>query len=160
MSESKRKVLLPSLAGNLAVFLLLPLVLNGLIFGLGWNGPARAMAGIPPGWVVGSLWMLLFAGMAVARWLLLREAVTRNERAVSEWVSALAFLCLIYPLYTVGLSNERIGLIGNSLTAMVAIVVAARAWRVSRAAAGCVSAVVLWLLYAAGATAYAVMHSA
>jgi tryptophan-rich sensory protein len=158
MTESKRGPVLFSLAGNLAVFIVLPLVLNGVIFGLGWNRETAAskgqMAGIPPGWVVGTIWMLLFTAMGVARWLLIRRGAGR----LVEGPSLLAFLCLLYPLYTAGLRNDSVGLVGNIVTAAVALPVAVLVWRWSRAATGCLAAVCAWLLYAAGATAYSVLR--
>jgi hypothetical protein len=153
MTESKVRAVLSSLAGNVAVFVLVTVALNGVIFGLGWNrsGAAGAMLGIPPGWVVGSLWILLFAGMGVARWALLKAS---GHQWVAELPSLLGFLCLMYPLYTAGLSDDRVGLIGTALTAAVAVPIAALAWRRSPLAAGCVTAVLVWLLYAAAATGY------
>jgi tryptophan-rich sensory protein len=141
------------LKANLAVFVLLPVALNGVIFGLGWNRPSGPEPGIPPGWVVGSLWVVLFAAMGVARWLLLRVG-----RGGAEGVSLLAFLCLLYPLYTAGLSNDRVGLVGNVVTAVVGVVVGVAAGLRSRVAGGCVAAVCAWLMYAAGATAYGIFR--
>jgi len=133
---------------------LLPLVLNGVIFGLGWNRQSAdakdQIAGLPPGWAVGTIWMVLFTGMGVARWLLL----TRAPRGLAEGPSVLAFLCLLYPLYTSGLQDNHVGLIGNVLTAVVAVPLAVMVWRWSREASGCLAAVCAWLVYAAGATAY------
>jgi hypothetical protein len=63
-------------------------------------------------------------------------------------VVLLAFLCLIYPLYTVGLSSERIGLAGSIGTAVVAIGIAARLARESRRAAVLTGLVIAWLVYA------------
>jgi len=156
MTEPKRRHVLSSLAGNLAVFVLLPLALNGAIFGLGWNRTAAPMAGLPPGWVVGVLWLLLFAGMAVARWLLLRDSISRSQSMAAEWVSLLAFLCLLYPLYTGGFSNEWSGLIGNLVTLVVAVPVTVSAFRRSRGAGAPLTGLCVWLMYAAGVTAHAV----
>ena len=144
------------LAANLVVFVGLPLVLNGVIFGLGWNRASGPQVGIPPGWFVGSLWVMLFAGMGTARWLLLRAARGHGEERRAEWVSLLAFLCLLYPLYTLGLRDDRVGLLGNVITAVVGIWVAAFAWKRVRAAGMWLAAVCAWLLYAAGATAYGI----
>ena len=156
MSVADSKPILRSLGANLALFMVPPLLLNGVIFGLGWNRNGMDLPGLPPGWFVGGLWMLLFAGMGVARWLLLRDGAERGDRKAASGVELLGFLCLIYPLYTVGLSNDRIGLVGNMVTLLVALPVAAFAWRRVRAAGGCVVAVCLWLSYAAAVTAYGV----
>jgi tryptophan-rich sensory protein len=120
-----------SLAPTLTIYLLTPLAMNGLIFGLGWATSRPTNPLIPPGWAVGTIWMLLFAAMGLARWL-----VRGSSPAMAIAVDALAFLCLIYPLYTVGLSSDRIGLAGTIVTALVAIaVVAGLAPRCARAAA-------------------------
>lgn len=153
---SGRGAVMTGLAANLGVFVGLPLVLNGLIFGLGWNRAGGMQVGLPPGWVVGSLWVVLFAGMGTARWLLLRAARGREEQRRAEWVSLLAFLCLLYPLYTAGLRDDRVGLVGNVLTAVVAVAVAVFAWKRVRAAGVWLAAVCAWLVYAAGATAYGI----
>jgi hypothetical protein len=97
--------------------------------------------------------VVLFAAMGVARWLLLRVG-----RGGAEGVSLLAFLCLLYPLYTAGLSNDRVGLVGNVVTAVVGVVVGVAAGLRSRVAGGCVAAVCAWLMYAAGATAYGIFR--
>jgi benzodiazapine receptor len=147
-----------SLTANLIVFVGLPLCLNGVIFGLGWQRTSPPTPGLPPGWVVGALWLVLFAGMGVARWLLLlRAASTSPDHARPEWVTVLAFLCLIYPLYTAGLQHEGVGFIGNLITLVVALAVAAHAWRRVKVAGVCVAAVCCWLVYAAAATAYGIL---
>jgi tryptophan-rich sensory protein len=154
MTESKRRPMLSSLAANLTVFIALPLLLNGVIFGLRWDRQSGAgsehMPGIPPGWVVAAIWMALFTCMGFARCLL----VKRNAGHLIEGPSVLAFLCLIYPLYTAGLQNVSVGLVGNIATAAIALPLAVLVWRWSRVASGCMAAVCMWLLYAAGATAY------
>jgi tryptophan-rich sensory protein len=144
------------LAANLVVFVGLPLALNGVIFGLGWDRASGPQVGIPPGWIVGALWVVLFAGMGTARWLLLRAASRQEEQRRAEWVSLLAFLCLLYPLYTLGLRDDRVGLVGNVITAVMGIVVTVFAWRRVRAAGVWLAVVCAWLLYAAGATAYGI----
>jgi len=153
MAAPDRKPLLASLGANLALFLLLPLALNGVIFGLGWNRSSAVLPGLPPGWLVGAIWMALFAAMGLARWLMLRGSRDRAHRLAATGVGLLGFLCLLYPLYTIGLSNDRAGLVGNIITLVVALAAAVLAWRRSRAAGACVVMVCLWLSYAAAVTA-------
>lgn len=135
-----------------------PLLLNGVIFGLGWNRPRAKSAGIPPGWVVGSLWLLLFAGMGAARWQLEDASPSLFRERRSEWVSLLAFLCLIYPLYTGGLRDDRIGLGGNIVTAAVGFAATERVAHRSRAAALLLVPTCAWLTYAGIATARALRN--
>ncbi len=137
---------LRSLWGNLLLFVGSTLVLNGIIFGLGWDAGSGVNVHrlLPPGWVVGAVWVLLFAGLGVARWLLLQHNAVRQA-----WlVFALGVLCLLYPLYTAGLSSERLGLIGNILIIPFAAYVGVCCWRSSRAAAYGSFAVVLWVCFA------------
>jgi tryptophan-rich sensory protein len=148
MATSKGKSIQGSLTANVAVFVLVTLALNGVIFGLGWDRASTPSPGIPPGWIVGAIWVLLFAAMGVARWAMLRRP---GRRWIAELPTLLGFLCLIYPLYTSGLSDDRVGLIGNVLTAAVAVPIALAAWWRSRVAGWCISAVCAWLVYAAAA---------
>jgi tryptophan-rich sensory protein len=143
---------------NLSAFVGAPLLLNGIIFGLGWNRPRAKAAGIPPGWVVGGLWLLLFAGMGAARRELANSSVTPLRARNTEWVSLLAYLCLIYPLYTEGLRDDRIGLGGNIVTAIVGFAALEHTARRSRAAALFLLPTCLWLVYAGVATARAIRN--
>jgi len=135
---------------NLTVFVGAPVLLNGAIFALGWGRSGGPQAGLPPGWAVGLIWVVLFAGMGVARWMLMRDD---SEGLRVEWVSAVAFLCLLYPVYTRGFSDLVAGLIGNVVTLVVAVPVTVFAWRRVRGAGACLVPLCAWLGYAAWATA-------
>lgn len=147
-----------SLGVNLAIFIGAPLLLNGVIFGLGWNRPRAKAAGIPPGWIVGGLWLLLFAGMGVARTQLANAPRGVFEERRPEWVSLVAFLCLLYPLYTEGLRDDRIGLGGNIVTAAVGFAALERVSHRSKSAALLLLPTCLWLVYAGVATARAIRN--
>jgi len=141
-----------SLAANLAGFVIPPLLLNGVIFGLGWDHDTAPNQYLPPGWVVGTIWMLLFTAMGIARWLLVRAGTSTGNRE-ARLVVVLAFVCMIYPLYTLGLRSDRIGLAGSVATAALAIWIGSKVARRSRAAAGLTGLVVAWLIYASVALA-------
>lgn len=141
------------LASNLTLFVMTPLVVNGVIFGLGVERGGGAQTGLPPGWVVGSIWLLLFAAMGATRWLLLRSARTHGEQLRAEWVSALAFLCLLYPVYTRGFSDLVAGLEGNVVTGLLAVPVMVYTFRKSTMAGWLLVPLVVWLSYAAWVTA-------
>jgi len=149
----KERPVMAGLTANLAAFVGAPLVVNGAIFGLGLQQSGGEQTGLPPGWVVGTIWLVLFAGMGGARWLLLRAARTHGEQRRAEWVSALAFVCLLYPLYTGGFSNLVAGLVGTAVTWLVAVPVAVYAWRRARMAGLCLAPLVVWLSFAAWVTA-------
>jgi tryptophan-rich sensory protein len=138
---------------TLAIYLLAPLAMNGIIFGLGWATPHPANPLLPPGWAVGTIWMALFAAMGISRWL-----VRAKSSALAHAVDALAFLCLIYPLYTLGLSSDRIGLAGTIVTALLAAGVVIRLARRCARATALTSAVLIWLIYAGIATGIGLQH--
>jgi len=149
----KERPVMAGLTANVAVFVGTPLVVNGAIFGLGLEQSGGEQTGLPPGWVVGTIWLVLFAGMGVARWLLLRAAKTHGDQRRAEWVSLLAFLCLLYPVYTGGFSHLVAGLVGNVVTLVVAMPIAVYAFRRARVAGLCLAPLVVWLSYAALVTA-------
>jgi tryptophan-rich sensory protein len=157
MNAIGTKFAVKSLGGNLAAFLLPSLLLNGLIFGLGWDGNSAPDPYLPPGWAVGTIWMLLFTAMGVARWMLVRN-VPANSGSHDRPIVWLAFLCLIYPLYTGGLRSETVGLAGSMSTAILALWVTVQIAKPSRAAAALTGLVVAWLAYASVALALS-MHS-
>lgn len=139
---------------NVAAAVAAVLLVNGLIFGLGWDAGGGGDAGqivAVPGYVVGVIWTLLFAAMATARWLLLRRG-TDDARRVAGLVSLLLLSCLLYPFYALALHSRVAGLAGNLLTIGFAAVAAFRARPASRPAAALVSLVVAWVVFATATT--------
>jgi tryptophan-rich sensory protein len=153
MADTARPVTLPV---TLAFYLVTPLALNGLIFCLHWPSTTAATHAnpmLPPGWAVGSIWLLLFLAMGTGRWL-----ARLISPPAARWIDTLAILCLLYPLYTVGLSNDQIGLIGALVSATYAAYAIFGLQRVSKIAAILTSLVLIWLVYASAALAYG-LHS-
>lgn len=126
----------------------LTLILNGMIFAFGWNlrpgSPVRP-AFAPPGWVIGLVWVVLVAGMAVA-WSRLggRAEAVRVRRGVLLLIG----LCLAYPFYALAGNSPWVGLAGNLVTGCLVAVVALASLRHDRLAALLVGAVALWIAYA------------
>jgi len=133
-----------SLGGNLAAFVLPPLLLNAVIFGLGWDRRSVPNPYLPPGWVVGTIWIVLFVAMGIARWLVVRNTEKRHNKRLA----ILGLLCMLYPLYTMGLGNPTIGLACGFLTSLYAIWIMPGLLRVSRTAACLIGLVAVWLIYA------------
>jgi tryptophan-rich sensory protein len=139
---------------RIAAFVGVCLATNGLIFALGWNAPgAQATpAAIPPGPVVGAVWLVLFAAMGAAYDL----AKASQRRA---WVPlALAAACLAYPFYTAGLRDQSLGYCGVVATLLAALASALALRPASRRAAWLVVPVAVWTGYVAivGAVAGAI----
>lgn len=136
---------------NAAAFVVVCLVVNGVIFGLGWNAPPSSAGRapfIPPGPVVGTVWTLLFALMGAARWAYVRDARDRGWRG---WMPVvLAAVCLAFPFYTSGLSDQDTGFIGTVATLGFAVFVAAALSGQSAAAAWAIVPTIVWTGWVAG----------
>ena len=144
-----------SLALHVLATILITVAVNGLVFGLGWAGAAPDAARnnwlLPPGWVVGTVWLVLLALVAVAYWLL-ASADDRRGKTLAPWLLALIAVCLAYPFYTFGFRSIAMEMIGNVVTIAGAAVLTVLALRSSRLAAGLICLVVIWVSYATFAT--------
>jgi tryptophan-rich sensory protein len=127
-----------------AAAILLSLAVNALVFALGWNDASDAgdPSWAPPGWFVGVTWVVLFGLMGAARQL-------APAGALRTALDALIVACAIYPLYTGGLEQEVVGLVGSLATLAYATFVAAvLVARGARAAALLLMPVLAWLAFA------------
>jgi tryptophan-rich sensory protein len=100
----------------------------------------------PPGYVIGTVWLVLFAAMGVARWLMLTKPL--DSIRARRLILFLLLFCLAYPFYTIGLKSEVLGLVGNLLTIALSILAVIRVSKISRLAAGLVSLVTIWVSFA------------
>jgi tryptophan-rich sensory protein len=148
----KRQILLRA-SGYVAV----ALILNGLIFSLGWNdtGVTRQATPpwfAPPGWVIGAIWTLLFAGMGAADVLLsARLPGAGRARLVGR---LLAFDCLAYTFYALATDSVWAGFAGNIGTVLLAATAALLARPHDRRAAALLGLVALWSAYATSIVVY------
>jgi tryptophan-rich sensory protein len=97
-------------------------VINGLIFGLGWDKSidyAPKSPFEPPGYVIGLIWEGLFASMATARWLLNASGDPGAAQA-RAWITALIGFCLIWAFYSLAIGSIIGGLLGNLGTILLA----------------------------------------
>jgi tryptophan-rich sensory protein len=145
------------LIANVAGALTIVVILNALIFGLGWAAASvRAPRFVPPPIVIGLVWVALFACMALARWELNRATSARSDKA---GLIVLFALCAAYPFYTAGLKSDVVGEVGNvSLLLLTGWLAARYVRRVPRATAWLVP-LVLWLSFASTAGAFTLAHA-
>ena len=133
------------LAANVAAAVVTVIAVNAVIFLSRWfqtDTPAAQQSRLdPPGWLVGTVWVILFAFLGAARWFVIRSGGARAGRQAGYIVLLLLF-CLAYPFYTMGLKSVAIGLIGNVATIAAAAWVASQVKASSRAAAGLILPVV------------------
>ena len=101
----------------------------------------------PPGWLVGGVWVVLFALLGLARWRLLRLG-SEAGRQGARWTIAFVVVCALYPVYTLGLRSLIAGFIGNVGTALFAVALGLRVRHIDNLSAGVCALVVGWLCYA------------
>jgi benzodiazapine receptor len=126
------------------------LVMNALIFGFGWNAATDDAPKVyfdPPGYVVGAVWTILFALLAISRWRLNYSQEPGASKA-KILISILFVSCLIYPLYSLAVGSVIGGLIGNLWTIALAAFAVAVVWRVRKDAALLISPIILWVAFA------------
>ena len=111
----------------------------------------------PPGWAFGAAWSVLYIGMGVAAWLVLRQGL---DRAAVRAGLALHLLQLALNLAWTGIffGAERPGLALLDLAALTVVVavMAVAFSRVSRTAAWLQAPYLVWLLFAASLNAWIV----
>jgi tryptophan-rich sensory protein len=101
----------------------------------------------PPGWLVGGVWVDLFALLGLARWRLV-ELGSEAGRQVARWTIAFVVVCALYPVYTRGLRSPVAGFIGNLGTALVAVALGLRVRPIDNVSARVFALVIGWLCYA------------
>ena len=136
------------LAVKIAVAIVLASLANAFAF---WANPEaetkKASAAYdPPGYIVGLVWVGLFTGLGIARWLVLG---TKSEGiAHRDWILIFVLFCAACPLYTMGLRSVTLGLLGNVATGAFALWIAKRVQNHSMAAAGLLVLVAAWVSFA------------
>ncbi len=95
------------LVANVVLFVSLAVLGNAVIYFFGWSQEDENLirpSFAPPGYLVGIVWLFLFALMGTARWFIIQS---RNSGAMnhSRWIIFLAVFCVLYPFYTFGLSS-------------------------------------------------------
>jgi len=128
---------------NLLVYLALCVSLNVLIFALGWEESALDDANPldPPAWLVGAVWLGLFALMALARGDL--------DRRGRRLVDVLALVCAAFPFHALLPDSARNGLIVCVLTVLLAVAVIVGIAPRARRAAWLLAPLPAWLSFSA-----------
>lgn len=140
-----------SLVLNLLLAVGAALAMNVLIFELGWDKStdyAPKPSFEPPSYVVGLVWIFLFALMATARWLLNSRSETGTSGA-RTLVTLLIIFCLLWPFYSLAIGSLNGGLLGNLGTIALATFTITRMWPISKTSAFLIVPVVLWVTFAA-----------
>jgi tryptophan-rich sensory protein len=78
----------------------------------------NALLPLPPGWVIGVIWVVILGILGIAL------ALSMSDGVSFVLVTAVICACLAYPLYTRVFSSPSAMSIGNKLTLLLALVVA------------------------------------
>jgi tryptophan-rich sensory protein len=131
----------------------LTVVVAGLFFGvlaaLHLNAPVPQHwpSFAPPGPAIGVIWIVLFAAMGAARYLAATSG--RTSAPMDAWaVIGLLALCLAYPLYTHLIPGHATELVGNAISFVYAVWLAARLRGPSPLAAAFIGVVAAWIAFA------------
>ena len=88
------------LLANVVAAVATVIAVNAVIFLSGWfqtDMPSPQQSRLnPPGWLVGTVWVVLFAFLGAARWFVIRSGSERAGRQAGYIVLLLLF-CLAYP---------------------------------------------------------------
>ena len=133
---------------NITIAVVLCLAINAVIFGSGWDASETAAQiwFAPPGYVVGTVWVILFALIGAARYLLNDSG--EAARSTKNWLVVLLLFCLAYPIYTIGFNSELIGFFGNLATIALTIFVLTRTLKFSKFAAFLLVPIIFWVSFA------------
>ena len=133
------------------VFIAVTMVINGLIALIGWEGDeTRFTEGpnrLPPGWIIGLVWTILFISMASAFWLLASSTEITSRRKAGE-VLAFAIFCLSYPIFTMGFSVYFLIFCGNLLCIVWSSYLTGVLRDISRPASALMVLPAIWVCYA------------
>ena len=133
------------------VFIGATMVVNGLIALIGWEGgDARFTEGpnrLPPGWMIGLVWTVLFIGMASAFWLLASSKEITSRRKAGE-VMAFVIFCLSYPIFTMGFNVTILVFFGNLLCIVWSSYLTGVLRDISRPASALMVLPAIWVCYA------------
>lgn len=97
---------------HILVPIILAIVLNFYIYTQGWNNDNEKNTKLPPGYIIGSIWIIILGLLGYIHFLL--------YPSVYSWFIVLTILyCLSYPFLTSGLQNTD-----NSIYNLIALLLA------------------------------------
>jgi tryptophan-rich sensory protein len=131
---------------SIAVPVIIAGVTDATLRSLGWNQPRGEVWPdfAPRGGTIGAIWVVLFACMGAARYLVARSGSGRDAASII----ALIATCLAYPFYTHLLHGHLTELIGNLVSLTLATAIAIRIWNDSRIATLLIALVAAWIVFA------------
>lgn len=141
-----------SLALNFGFFLFIQLVNSILVFGLGWDkghNPVFVQRPyvVPSGALVGSVWIVLYILMSIARWYLNRFNEDYHTK-IKTTITILLVWCSLYPFYTFAIDSAYGGLVGNTGILILSLYIFLNSWGRVRIVSYFILPVILWICFA------------
>jgi tryptophan-rich sensory protein len=123
---------------------ILAIILNLIIYSFKWN-KNEPNPYLPPGYVIGIVWIIIFGLLGYAYYLILNE---RNKITLGSISIILMILfCLLYPFLTGGFNNKYISRLLNMLTLIFSIIVGFIIFSESKYIYLYIIPLILWSLY-------------
>lgn len=117
--------------------------MNYVIFSNHWNKISTKNNFLPPGYIIGLIWTIIFGLLGYVNYLL----YVNKQWMASFSIIALLLFCICYPLFTIGLSNLKIANVLNSVTLILSFVVAIVVFDASRNAFKYMIPLLVWASY-------------
>ncbi len=140
----------PNSAGlvlNIGFALLLACLANLLVFALHLDRDNKDEIKFPvPGYVIGIVWLLLFALMGLAKWVLNFRDNARTKKADS-WITILMTSCAAW-VFLLAAKNIYVGLAGNFAIILLSIITMGYCLKISKAAGFFIFPVFVWVSFA------------
>jgi translocator protein len=130
----------------------------------GWYAEVSAPIWVPPNWVFGLVWTVLYVTLAVAAWLVWRDRHRRRVRiALTAYVAQMVLNSLWSPVFfalysAIGSVATWLALSIHMLLLLSLVVMMSEFWKVRRSATLLAVPYAAWVIYAASITvSYAVI---
>lgn len=134
--------------------ILISVLLNGLIFSMGWDGVRGGEQSLlPPPWLIGTLWVVWLGFMGWAKWIVSNIETDKAHKA-GLWIIALMVYCWLYPFYALAPEGELGIMLGNIGSIFLTAYVFYRVRSVSLKASRLIFPIIIWVVYATIASAY------
>lgn len=124
---------------HILVPIMLAIVLNFYIYTQGWNNDNEKNSKLPPGYIIGSIWIIILGLLGYIHFLL--------YPSIQSWIIVITILyCLAYPFLTSGLQNTN-NAIYNLISLFLAIIVFISVYYKNKKNIIYVIPFLLWTLY-------------
>jgi len=123
---------------------IIAIILNLIIYSFKWN-KNKPNPYLPPGYVIGIVWIIIFGLLGYAYYLILNEKNKITLGSIS--IILMILFCLLYPFLTGGFNNNYISKLLNILTLIFSIIVGFIIFGESKYIFLYIIPLILWSLY-------------